>query len=208
MTILTPTTPASSSLFDQMLADVYEITNRPDLVGETTAAVKAATLKAHHSDFYSKDIHEEAFSFPAASYRQSFDYIQAVDNFRSFKYARKADDACDDAGVFFCIITPEESLDSYGRNRTDVAYVAGRVLEMRSSTKFDRFLLGCYIHPIVRTGAYCSWIAMQYPYAIIYEACRVVFKAIGKSEESAQMTGLVAEEYGLLKLSNIQDVGY
>ena len=207
MTAITPTTDPSL-LFQQMLDDVYEITNRPDLIGETKAAVKAATLKAHHSDFFSKDIHEEGFVFPGLGYKQSFDYIQAVDNFRAFKYARKAEDACDDAGIFFEIITPEEVLDSYGRNRCDIAYVAGRVLEMRSSTEFDRFLLGCYVHPIVREGAYCSWVAMQYPYAVIYEAARIVFKAIGKVDESSQMTSLVAEEYALLKLSNIQDVGY
>lgn len=198
----------ATTVFDDLVQEVYIQTNRPDLTAMTEAAVKAATLKAHHTDFYSKDIHEEAVIFPALGYRQSLDYIQVVDNFRAFKYLRKAEDSCDDSGDFFCILTPEEILDSYGRNRTDVAYVAGRVLEIRSSNKFDRALMGCYIHPIVRTGAYCSWVAQQYPYSIIYEASRIVFKGIGKMDESSQMAGLVAEEYSLLKLSNIQDVGY
>jgi hypothetical protein len=35
-----------------ILTDVYELTGRPDLVAETTLAVKNATLKAHHLDFF------------------------------------------------------------------------------------------------------------------------------------------------------------
>jgi hypothetical protein len=199
---------SGTDVFNDLVQDVFLITNRPDLLAETEQAVRRATIKAHHLDFFSKDLYEEGMKFPGASYRQSFDYVQAVDNFRAFKYARKAEDACDDDGDFFTIITPEEVLDSYGVQRTDVAYVAGRVLEMRSSTEFQYFLLGCYVHPIVRSGAYCSWVALMQPNAIVYEAARVVFKAIGKADESQQYTALTGEEYEMLKLSNIQDVGY
>jgi hypothetical protein len=199
---------SGTDVFNELVQDVFTITNRPDLLAETETAVKSATLKAHHLDFFSKDLHEEGIQFPEPGYRQNFDYINAVDNFRQFKYARKAEDPCDDCGKFFTIITPEEVLDSYGVCRTDIAYVAGRVLEMKSSTEFQYFLLGCYVHPIVRTGAYCSWVALQYPNAIVYEAARVVFKAIGKADESQQYTALTGEEYEILKLSNIQDIGY
>jgi hypothetical protein len=197
-----------TTAFEDLVDAVFTITNRPDLLAETESAVKAATIKAHHLDYFSKDLYEEGIQFTTSAYRQSFDYIQVIDNFRAFKYARKAEDACDDTGDFFTIITPEEILDSYGCQRADIAYVAGRVLEMRSSTEFNYFLLGCYVHPIVRTGAYCSWVALQYPDAIVYEAARVVFKAIGKSDESQQYTSLTGEAYEMLKLSNIQDIGY
>jgi hypothetical protein len=192
----------------ELIAEVYVLTNRPDLVAETASAIKAATLKAHKTDFYSKDIYETGISFTESSYKQSLDYITLISNFRALKYLRKADNLTDDSGIFFTVLTPEETIDSYGINRTDIAYVAGRVLEIRSSTEFQYGYLGCYVLPIITAAGYSSWVADLSPFAIIYEACRVVFKSIGYDEQSNTFTRLVAEEYELLRMSGLADVGY
>jgi len=194
--------------FDELVDEVYIITNRPDLVAETKSAVKAATLKAHKSDFYSKDIYETGIEFETATYNQSLDYISLISNFRAFKYLRRVTSATDEAGLFFTILTPDELLDAYGRNRTDVAYVAGRVLEIKSLVTFSQALLGCYVLPIVREGAYVSWVAEQYPYAIIHEAARKIFKTNGQSEEANGQRELVSEEYIELRAGGLTDVGY
>lgn len=194
--------------FDELVAEVYLLTNRPDLVAETVSAVKAATLKAHQSDFYSKDIYETGVEFTTAGYKQSLDYITLISNFRSLKYMRRVTDETDDVGKFITILLPEETIDSYGVNKTDIAYVAGRVIEIRSSVSFSKMLLGCYVLPIVRTGAYLSWVAEQHPFAIIREAARVIFKTIGFDEQAATYERLVAEEYVLLRISALSDVGY
>lgn len=194
--------------FDELVQTVYQITNRPDLENETKAAIKAATLKGHQSDFYSKDIHETGIEFDTEDYRQSLDYISLISNFRALKYLRRVESATDDIGKFFAIVTPEEVLDSYGCNRNDVAYVAGRVIEIRSAVSFKYALLGAYVLPIVREGAYSSWIAEQHPYFIIYESARVIFRMLGQMEESNAQAGLVAEELILLKMSALSDVGY
>lgn len=49
--------------FAELVADVYTLTNRPDLVGETVLAVQAATLKAHQSDDYIYDFREQSIVF-------------------------------------------------------------------------------------------------------------------------------------------------
>ena len=194
--------------FDELVEEVFLITDRRDLKVETESAVKAATLKAHRSDFYSKDIHEQGVEFNVADFRQSLDYILLISNFRSLKYLKRVDDENDDVGKFLEIITPENTLDSYGINKIDIAYVAGRVLEIRSSVEFSKMLLGAYVLPIVREGAYDSWVAEQNPFVIIYEAARVIFKSIGYDEQSATFTQLVAEEFNLLRMSALSDVGY
>jgi hypothetical protein len=194
--------------FDELLEEVFLLTNRRDLTSETKAAVKAATLKAHKSDFFSKDIFETGVEFDTADFRQSLDYITLISNFRALKYVRRVEDENDDVGAFFEIVTPEETLDTYSCNRTDIAYVAGRVLEIRASIEFSKLLLGAYVLPVVREGAYLSWVAEQAPFAIIYEAARVIYKAIGYDEQSASITQLVAEEYNLLRMSALSDVGY
>lgn len=194
--------------FNELKEEVFIITNRRDLVAETESAIRAATLKAHKSDFFSKDIFETGVEFTGADFRQSLDYVSLFSNFRAFKYLRRVEDENDDIGKFFDIITPEEILDSYGTNRTDIAYVAGRVLEIRASVEFSKMLLGAYVYPIVRQGAYLSWVAEQAPFAIIHEAARRVFRSIGKLEESNAQKEFVIEEYAELKLSAVTDIGY
>lgn len=194
--------------FTELLEACYELTGRPDLIGITKAAVKAATLKAHRTDFYSKDIYETGVEFTDLDYRQHLDYISLIPNFRTLKYLRRVTDENDASGTFFEVVTPEELLDNYNQQRPDVAYVAGRVLEIHSSVPFDKCLLGVYVLPIVTEGEYSSWVASMYPHAIIYEACRVIFKTIGYDEQSATYDRLKLEEYEQLKTSALTDVGY
>lgn len=195
--------------FNELLAEVYLITNRPDRVNETKAAIKAATLKMHQSDFYSKDIFEQGIQWDSADFRQSLDYISLIPNFRALKYLRRVTSATDDDTTnFFTIVTPEEIVNAYGKYRSDIAYVAGRVIEIRSSVSFQYALMGCYVNPIIREEAYSSWVAEMYPYAIIHEAARAIFKLTGQLEESTGQKELVAEQLTLLKQSCLTDVGY
>ena len=198
----------TSMTYDELVAEVYNLTNRSDLSAETEAAVRAATLKAHQTDFYSKDIYETGIQFDTAAYRQQVDIITFISNFRALKYLKRVEDETDDVGAFFNVITPEELLDSYGIARTDIGYIAGRSIEIRASVEFSKVLMGAYVLPIVRTGAYASWVADMHPYYIIYEAARVIFKTIGYDEQSAQYNNLVAEELTLLRMSGLTDVGY
>ena len=194
--------------FAELLAEVYIATNRPDLVTQTKQAIKAATLKAHSSDYYSRDIFETGVEFPTSHYVQSLESYSLVTNFRSLKYLRRVTDENDQSGTFFEIVTPEEVLDSYNRNRTDIAYQAGRVLEIRSSVPFQYCLMGAYALPIITEENYASWIAELVPYAIIYEAARVIFAQVGYMEQASAMSRLVAEEYAALKITGLTDVGY
>ena len=93
--------------FNDLCNDVYTITNRADLVGETKLAVRAATLKLHQSDFYSRDLFETGIQFPTADYTQSFDPKTVVPLYRSLKYVRRYDNSgTGGAANFFDILTP------------------------------------------------------------------------------------------------------
>jgi hypothetical protein len=194
--------------FDQLTTEVHQLTGRPDLVAQTKSAVKAATLKAHQSDYYSKDIYETGVQFEEATHRQCLDFYSLVSNFRALKYIRRVESETDEEGIFFDIITPGEVLDSYGCTRSDIAYVAGRSLEIRSSVTFSKALMGAYVLPVVTEGNYSSWVADLHPFAIIYEAARVLFKTIGFDEQASTFNALVSEEYTTLKMTGLADVGY
>jgi len=196
--------------FDELVAEVYILTNRPDLTAETSSAVRAATLKAHSSDFFSRDLYEVELAFEESTYIQSMDIYSLFGNYRAAKYVKRYDAADGpENGTFIEIVTPDELLDSYQRNRSDIAYIAGRMLQIRACVNFQSAILGAYMYPIVTpVGDYSSWVAQLQPWAIINEAARVIFKMIGYDEQSAQYNTLVAEEYQLLKMTGISDVGY
>lgn len=194
--------------FTELLNEVYSLTNRPDLTSLSISAIKAATLKMHQTDFYSKDIAELQITLgSSAKYIYSFDYISAVPNLRALKYVRKLDSTGAPA-EFFHVITPEEVVDSYNVVRADVCYVAGRILEIRSSTTFTKMILAAYVSPIVVETSYSSWIADLYPYAIVFEAARIIFKATGFDEQSSAFERLIAEQITLLKISAVSDYAY
>ena len=200
--------------FDELLAEVYILTNRPDLTAETSSAIRAATLKAHSSDFFSRDLYEVDLAFEFLEYKQCIDIYSLFCNYRALKYLKRYTVIPDGAagaenGCFLEIVTPEEILDSYHRNRSDIAYVAGRMLEIRAGVNFQHAIMGAYMYPVVTpVSDYSSWVAQLQPWAIINEAARVIFKMIGYDEQSAQYNTLVAEEYQLLKMTGLADVGY
>ena len=192
----------------ELRTEIYNITNRPDLVALTTTAIKAATLKAHQFDFYSKDIYELQFSFMAPAYKRSLDYISIIPNYRALKYMRKYDIVTATVGDFFTVITPEEVLDQFNRELKDVVYVAGRVIEIKSSTEFSTILMGAYVQPVITEAGYSSWIADLFPYAIIHEAARFIFAATSQDAEKNSQKEFVAEQYAQIKINAITDVGY
>ena len=195
-----------NAAFNALLADVYTLTNRADLVGETTYALRAATLKAHQSDFYPKDIVESGVEFALAGYTQQLVYKALFPQWRAIHYARKTDTTT--PSDFFEVITPTDILDSYGVEKANVCYHAGSTINFRSSTEFQYLLVGYYANPITLPDTYESWIADEHPSLIVFDAAATIFKTIGYDEQHASYRDMVATEIALLKQNNIQAEGY
>ena len=185
-----------STSLTSLVNDVITITNRPDLVGETTLAVKAATLKAHQQDDWIKDLSEYSINFGTSDYFQTLDYKALIPLWRKPNYIRKYDATAVTGGPgdFFDYIVPEKVIDEFGANRTDIFYVAGANIQLRSSTLFQYALLGVYTNPDVTSLGYNSWIANDHPFAIIYEAAAIVFKTIGFDEQVVTYREMVKEQ--------------
>lgn len=193
---------------NELIAEVYTITNRPDLVAQTLTAVRSATLKLHQSDYFYKDLRETGVSFVSAAYVQQLEYRSLFPKWRALKYIRKTDVAGTDTGKFLDLIVPENVLDSYKQNRNDVCYVAGEVIQIRSSTQLQYIILGRYDNPDITQSGYDSWIALDHPYAIVFEAASTVFKKIGDTDQFAAYTELAGMQLVELRNSNILAAGY
>ena len=191
--------------FAELVDDVKTLTARPDLLAEIELAVRAATLKAHHSDFFTQDVVEESIKFASTDYIQTLQYKQLFPRWRKVRYIRKWEG--DKATQFLELIAAEDSIDMYNDDRTDVAYNAGNVMKLRTSTGNDTFLIGYYQHPVAVKEGYRSWIADEYPFAIIYDAAATVFQAIGQQEKVQMFLTKSAELYRELKINCVSEVG-
>ena len=198
----------------ELITEVYGITNRPDRIQETLSGVRSATMKVHRLDYFPKDIYETGINFPTSDYTQQIDYRAIIPRFRAMKYLREFDATAFPspglAGKFFQMVAPETILDDYFAERKDIWYLAGDVIQVRSCTQFQYALLGCYLNPIVgiTDETFSSWIATEFPWAIIHNAASHVFRAIGNAAESQAQMQLASMEMTELTNSNVTSVGY
>lgn len=181
--------------FASIVADVYSLTNRDDLTAETNLAVRSATLKAHHSDDYIFDFNEYSIAFSTEEYYQTLDYKALIPLWRKPRYMRKYDNSVSPGmpGAFLEYIVPEKVIDEFGADRTDIFYVAGANVQIRSSTLLQYCLIGIYVNPDVTESGFNSWIANDYPNAIVFEAASMVFKSIGFTEQFTAFRDLAAD---------------
>lgn len=195
--------------FSELTNEVILITRRPELQTLIESAVRAATLKAHQKDFYYKDLVETGIQFSTPNVLSSLDPKDLIPRFRKVKYIREwLYDPSDTVtfgrgGKKFTAIEPMNAKDRYGYFRTDVFYMAGKVIQIRSSTPLSHILFGAYIYPDITPGGYSSWIAEEVPGAIIHEAARQVLMTIGAGEQVQAQAQLVAEAYQLLTINGI-----
>ncbi len=194
----------------ELTADVGVITKRPDRVELILLAIQQATLKAHHYDFFNRDLYEQSFAFATSNALQALDYKSLIPRYRALKYLRKMDSTTGDGmeDVLEILSDPRQILDAYGIIKTNIIYQSGSYLQIRTNVPWQYFIIGCYLDPIVAEVGYSSWIANEYKNAIIYEAARIVFRSIGKMDEARTMDDLVTEARAELIGSQLQVVGY
>lgn len=192
--------------FAELLDYVYTVTGRPDKVAETKLAVKAATLKLHQSDFYPKDLFETGLQWDTLDYQQQVDIKSIFPRFRTLKYLRQYADGV--PGKFFEILTPDHLIDSYSRDRSDIGYLAGQIIQLKAKAQFQYALVGMFLNPDITESSFTSWVAQDAPFAIVYEAALTVFKQIGFDEQASMMQKASQEQIALLRQNNLLAVGY
>lgn len=214
------------SLLTDILTDVYKLTSRPDLIVETTLAVKQATLSAHRSEKYRRDIQESLIpcgkpSNGSAIYQ--LDIPTYFPNYRQFAYLRPYDSVTQSASSIVLgpdsFIAPDAIMDPYNEQRVNVAYTAGNNVNIILEAAYDSFLCGYYKNPIVNPDAnYESWIARDFPTLIVMDAAMRIFNDIEMPEAATKLKDLlfgksgdyhnvIGGEYMLLKTSCLEDGG-
>lgn len=211
------------ALFDDILAEVYSLTQRSDLIAETKIAVRQATLAAHRSEYFKKDLEELSLPLTSSSVFQ-LDIPTYFPNWRSFAFIRPYDVL---TGNFAKIvlgpnqeIAPDAIFDEYLDEHVNVWYIGGSNLNIRFESAFDGLVVGYYKNPVLTPdAAYESWIAREQPAVIVIDAAKRVFESIGWTEAANRLGVMLfgpspgnasyplGGEYMLLKQTYLEGAG-
>lgn len=189
---------------NDMVSEVMLLTKRPDLIQRTTSMVRAATLTAHNSDFFYRDLSEHGIQFTDKKFNQNWDPKPLYPRFRKIKYIRQwmydpldlINAGC--AGPILKCIDIGQSLDYYGYEKSNIYYMAGDLIQIRCAIEQDHFLTAAYSYPDTTVETYSSWIANEQPFAIIYTAAKNICASIGFREDAANYGSLAALEFSNL----------
>lgn len=176
---------------DSLTDDVIEITKRPDQITYIRNRIKVATLKAHHKEWYIRDMIKD-WMFPASP-ATSF----VLDVSSKFPLFRKMD------SIYPVLngqlldklspIQPDDLFSEFGNLRNNCWYQTGTDVNIRTVNKYDQFLVHVYVHPNVSDSGYSSWIANEYPDAIVCRVAGDVFARAGKDAEATQQKNAARE---------------
>lgn len=191
--------------FAEMKAVVDTLTNRPDLVAESTFAILKATFELHAADEWWPDRIEAVL---AANLNPTQNSVIPLDpnlpRLRKIEAIHPFDASFDASGRTatapgFEYVTPSGIFDEFLRQKINYFYLAGGNLVVRSSYAGSPLYCAFWRYPLaVSAVQYASWIADKYPFAIINKAAVRVLRGCG-SEEAAN---------GIEKLDCVADLQY
>lgn len=200
---------------NDLITSVYAITKRPDLVAETTLAIKRATLQEHRAIDYPRDLVLLApVTLTQAApnlYRYQLDLVSLglYPLCRKIKIIREIDATPDKAWntfegywgeIEFTEVAPDNIFDGYKRERSNYYYRVGNTLNMVATRQVENVAIYYYSDPVTTAEGYSSWIADMYDYAIYTAAAAEIFRIIGKDgEQRQQLANIQANRMDIIK---------
>lgn len=198
---------ANAMTFDELYEEVIKVTKRPELEAETILAIKRATLLLHSSDNYARDLIIGSYTLPVAGYAASIELNQ-FPRLRTFSWVReKTLTGNTGEEIMLDPLDSDMIFDEYLVEKTNYFYVAGAVLNVKCSNVLSAIDYAYFALPSTVYETYNSWIAEQYPYAIVDEAASSIFKLIGKDDEASRYKEASRENIQYLRQNYVGSKG-
>ena len=186
----------------QLAADVYRVTNRPDLTNETYIAIRAATLRFHMADDW---VQSEATSVVpvvplfTGDFRYSF-LTTSLTRFRKIKYIKEYVTPPNPWYIQFERLAPDDLLDGYQTEKENYWTRIGNGISLRATREISNLEVVYYQLPDVSEATYSSWIADMFQDCIIHEAKMDIFEMTGKVASDSRARNLkFTENLALLR---------
>lgn len=170
--------------FAKLESLVVAQTRRPEIPAVTQAAIRTATMRAHHTDFFPKDVAVGTITYSpnSAIFRDFADVSSTLTRLRSIKSLQ---------GLEAVSMAPVESFeyrelddvyDAEGNRRPSIYNIIGDTLRIYPQTQTGLVQVYYYQNPSVTEGIYYSWIADMYPDELAAWAAAIVFARTGFAE--------------------------
>lgn len=170
----------------EMEALVIAQTRRPEIPAVTQAAIRSATLRAHHTDFFPRDQAATSLLYEPGpnpvSYYDITNISSVLPRLRSLKFMK---------GLDYSTFIPVERLeyrdsdDTYdgdGVMRKSCYTLLGDTLRVYPMLVTGRLEVWYYQNPTVSGLTYSSWIADLYPDEVAMWAAGIVWARTGFAE--------------------------
>lgn len=168
--------------FAELYAATLEHTKRPELQGITESAIRTAVLRAHHVDFFSRDLKTGLLTYTISNSAQFYDFPNisvTMPNMRTPKHIYEVSETGQPVNrVNFC--DTDDLLDECGQLKRGVYHMIGDTLRVYPLATTGRAELYYYANPVISGNTVLqSWIADAYKEEVARWAAAIVFTRSG-----------------------------
>lgn len=212
---------------NSLAADVYVLTNRPELVAETRVSIRKAIMKFHAADTFKRDLTSKRLQMSQYTPLQpnQFRWSIPLSEFPRFRRPSSISYPMDlvppqwnvpaplidwpagyDRSRIYHETTADNLFDTYNQEKQNYYFITGSILTLKSGWLVDFLDVYYYQWPTIPTdpaAEITSWICDQYPDGIVEEAAGAVFKMIGKDDEYQRFMQLFAENIAIIKMTDL-----
>jgi hypothetical protein len=173
--------------FAEMRTLVIAQTKRPELVAQTDAAIRVATLRAHHTDFFERDLAIAPLSYSPSSSALYYDLPNisgSILRLRAFQLLRCLD-ASGAPAEELEYRTNDDVYDKDNNRRQHIFTRIGDTLRIYPTAATGNLEVFYYQNPDVAEATYASWIADNHPDELALWASAIVWARSGFAEMAA-----------------------
>jgi hypothetical protein len=171
--------------FAEMEALVVGQTRRPEVTAITQAAIRTATLRAHHTDFFNRDLTTGTLSYTPSSSASFYDFADVSSTLvrmRAFQLLQCVDATTNVPSENLGYRELQDLYDSDNVLRTSMYTMIGDTLRVYPASATGRLDAYYYRNPVTTEVGYSSWIANEYPDELAMWAAAIVFARTGFAE--------------------------
>lgn len=173
--------------FAELEALVIGQTRRPEVPAITKAAIKSAVLRAHHVDFFPRDLVQGSLTYVPLSGSIYYDLPNIstlLPRLRALKFLQSLDSGSFQAVEKLEYRDSDDIYDADGRLRLSVYTLIGDTLRVYPQRATGRLAAFNYANPVTTEADFSSWIADLYADEIALWAAGIVFARTGFAEQA------------------------
>lgn len=191
--------------FAELETLVVDQTRKPEVPAITKAAIRAAVLRAHHVDFFPRDLALVQLDYAPSSSSYFYDFTSVyntIPRLRVIQLLQSVDPIMLIAVEELEFRVPDDLYDQTGAMRAHMYTMIGDTLRVYPLAATGKFSVYHYQNPIVTATGLSSWIADTYPDEIAMWAAAIVLARTGFAEMAADMQKTHVQPFKELLISS------